>query len=277
MLRKLLGGREGAAGAAELPRLGLARVASALGAATAVRVGPLDYTTVDEPELPGPGWHRVRTRLAGHLRLRPVDDRRTRLDVLRRSSCRSRSCPATRWSASSTTATGSSSSRCSATRPAASLPRSRAPLPVTATTTPTSPPDALEPGIQTGFCCSTGGGWAPEFVAHETQLHRIDADMPDERAVLVEPFAGGIHAALLAADGRLRRGRRRARSSPCSARARWGWPRSPACAATCPTYAIIVGARYAHQQAARQGPRRRRRRAGRRAGRVPCGASTAVT
>ena len=56
----------------------------------------------------------------------------------------------------------------------------------------------LEPGIQTGFCCSTGGGWAPEFVAHETQLHRIADDMPDERAVLVEPLAGGIHAALMA-------------------------------------------------------------------------------
>ena len=55
----------------------------------------------------------------------------------------------------------------------------------------------LEPGIQTGFCCSTGGGWAPEFVAHESQLHRIGDDMPDERAVLVEPIAGGIHAALL--------------------------------------------------------------------------------
>jgi threonine dehydrogenase-like Zn-dependent dehydrogenase len=55
----------------------------------------------------------------------------------------------------------------------------------------------LEPGIQTGFCCSTGGGWAPWFWAHESQLHRIDDDVPDERAVLIEPIAGGIHAALL--------------------------------------------------------------------------------
>ena len=30
-----------------------------------MRVGPLEYATVDPPELPGPGWHRVRTRLAG--------------------------------------------------------------------------------------------------------------------------------------------------------------------------------------------------------------------
>jgi threonine dehydrogenase-like Zn-dependent dehydrogenase len=57
---------------------------------------------------------------------------------------------------------------------------------------------ALEPGIQTGFCCSTGGGWAPWFWAHESQLHRVPDDMPDERAVLIEPIAGGIHAALLA-------------------------------------------------------------------------------
>ncbi|HWL43206.1 MAG TPA: medium chain dehydrogenase/reductase family protein [Ilumatobacter sp.] len=56
----------------------------------------------------------------------------------------------------------------------------------------------LEPGIQTGFCCSTGGGWAPWLWAHESQLHPIPDDMPDERAVLVEPLAGGIHAALLA-------------------------------------------------------------------------------
>ena len=40
-------------------------MASALAPAAAVRVGPLEYTDVDPPELPGPGWHRVRTRLAG--------------------------------------------------------------------------------------------------------------------------------------------------------------------------------------------------------------------
>ena len=93
----------------------------------------------------------------------------------------------------------------------------------------------LEPGIQTGFCCSTGGGWAPKFVAHESQLHRIGDDMPDERAVLVEPIAGGIHAALMAVARRRRRPTRR--SSPCSVQARWGSPRSPGCAATCPTCA----------------------------------------
>jgi len=56
----------------------------------------------------------------------------------------------------------------------------------------------LEPGIQIGFCNSTGGGWATELIAHASQIHTIASDMPDERAVLVEPVAGGIHAALLA-------------------------------------------------------------------------------
>ncbi len=46
-------------------RLGLARIASSLGTAAAVKVGPLEYTSVDVPDLPGQGWQRVRTRLSG--------------------------------------------------------------------------------------------------------------------------------------------------------------------------------------------------------------------
>ena len=46
-------------------RLGLARVASALGASAAVRIGPLEYTSLDVPDLPGDGWQRVTTRLSG--------------------------------------------------------------------------------------------------------------------------------------------------------------------------------------------------------------------
>ena len=91
----------------------------------------------------------------------------------------------------------------------------------------------LEPGIQTGFCCSTGGGWAPWFWAHESQLHPV----PDDDA----RRAGRARRA-----ARRRRstppcwrGRRSptsvSRSSPCSAPARWDWPRSPVCGATCPT------------------------------------------
>jgi len=53
----------------------------------------------------------------------------------------------------------------------------------------------LEPGLQTGFCCETGGGWSTTMVAHESQLHTVPGDMSDEAAVMVEPAACAIHAA----------------------------------------------------------------------------------
>jgi len=56
----------------------------------------------------------------------------------------------------------------------------------------------LEPGLQTGFCESTGGGWSTEFVAHPSQLHQVPDWMSDELAVVMEPVAGGVHAALRA-------------------------------------------------------------------------------
>ncbi len=54
----------------------------------------------------------------------------------------------------------------------------------------------LKPGLQTGYCASTGGGWATELIAHETQLHQVPANFSDEQAVIIEPLAGGVHAAL---------------------------------------------------------------------------------
>jgi threonine dehydrogenase-like Zn-dependent dehydrogenase len=55
----------------------------------------------------------------------------------------------------------------------------------------------ISPGIQTGFCRDTGGGWSEgTFVAHPSQLHRVPEDVPDESAVAIEPLACAIHAAL---------------------------------------------------------------------------------
>lgn len=54
----------------------------------------------------------------------------------------------------------------------------------------------LKAGLQTGFCRSTGGGWSTEFVAHHSQLHDVPDWMSDELAVMIEPVAGGVHAAL---------------------------------------------------------------------------------
>ncbi len=55
----------------------------------------------------------------------------------------------------------------------------------------------LAPGIQTGFCRDTGGGWSEgTLVAHPSQLHRVPQDLPDEAAVATEPLACATHAAL---------------------------------------------------------------------------------
>ncbi len=55
----------------------------------------------------------------------------------------------------------------------------------------------IAPGIQTGFCGDTGGGWSEgNLVTHPSQLHRVREDVPDEVAVAVEPLACAVHAAL---------------------------------------------------------------------------------
>jgi threonine dehydrogenase-like Zn-dependent dehydrogenase len=60
---------------------------------------------------------------------------------------------------------------------------------------------AIEIGLQTGYCESTGGGWGEVVVAHPAQLHQVPDSLPDEAAVLIEPFACAVHAALRAAAG----------------------------------------------------------------------------
>jgi threonine dehydrogenase-like Zn-dependent dehydrogenase len=57
----------------------------------------------------------------------------------------------------------------------------------------------VSPGLQTGFCADTGGGWSGQLVAHVSQLHPVPDSLPDERAVLVEPLACAVHAARRAA------------------------------------------------------------------------------
>ncbi|MAT04386.1 MAG: zinc-binding alcohol dehydrogenase [Acidimicrobiaceae bacterium] len=179
-------------------KFGLARVASAVAPATSARIGPLEYRSIDDPDCPGDGWHRVHTRLAGicgsdlslveghastyfddyvsfpfvpgHEVVGELDDgTRVVLEPVLGHEARGFAPPFD-----------------------GAAPGDGDDYAHLAT-------GHLAPGIQTGFCCSTGGGWAPWFWAHESQLHRIGDDMPDERAVLVEPIAGGIHAALLAA------------------------------------------------------------------------------
>ncbi len=53
----------------------------------------------------------------------------------------------------------------------------------------------VSPGLQTGYCEDTGGGWSGRMVAHSSQLFAVPDGLSDERAVLVEPLACAIHAA----------------------------------------------------------------------------------
>ncbi len=55
---------------------------------------------------------------------------------------------------------------------------------------------SLKPGLQSGFCCETGGGWSTEMVAHASQIHAVPDTLTDADAVMIEPAACAIHAAL---------------------------------------------------------------------------------
>lgn len=57
---------------------------------------------------------------------------------------------------------------------------------------------SLAPGLQTGYCQSTGGAWSAALVAHQFQIHQVPDLLSDEEAVLVEPFSCAIHAVLKA-------------------------------------------------------------------------------
>jgi threonine dehydrogenase-like Zn-dependent dehydrogenase len=52
----------------------------------------------------------------------------------------------------------------------------------------------LGPGMQTGYCADTGGGWAGVCLAHRSQLHAVPDALSDRAAALLEPFACALHA-----------------------------------------------------------------------------------
>jgi L-iditol 2-dehydrogenase len=55
---------------------------------------------------------------------------------------------------------------------------------------------AVGTGPMIGYCPRVGGGWSHEFVAHRTQLHRLDG-LADEVAVLADPRASALRPVLL--------------------------------------------------------------------------------
>ncbi len=156
---------------------------------------------VDEPELPAPGWVRVQPTLSGicgsdlaaigghaSLYLDPLTsypfvpghevvgtlDDGTRVVIEPALGCKVRGieppCP-----------------RCAEGRPGLCYNVTEGPI---------------EVGLQTGYCADTGGGWGETLVAHPSQLHLIPATLSDEAAVLIEPFACCVHAALRGGAGK---------------------------------------------------------------------------
>lgn len=59
----------------------------------------------------------------------------------------------------------------------------------------------ISAGIQTGYCRDTGGAWSQSLVAHQSQVYTVPDSMPDEVAVITEPFACAVHGVLKAMPG----------------------------------------------------------------------------
>ena len=57
---------------------------------------------------------------------------------------------------------------------------------------------ALPPGTSLGYCAAVGGSWADSFVAHVSQLIEPPTDFTDAQALLTDPLACSLHAALAA-------------------------------------------------------------------------------
>lgn len=182
-----------------VPRIAAARIAGAVTPGGGSRYGALRLVEMDEPSLPGPGWERVRPLLAGICGsdLSTVDghasrwfepivsfpfvpghevvgrrDDGTRVVVEPVLGCAARgiapSCPA---------CTSGDVGRC------VNIAFGH-----------------LRPGLQTGYCTDTGGGWGGALVAHGSQLHAVPDALSDEAAVMVEPTACAVHGALAAGD-----------------------------------------------------------------------------
>ena len=158
-------------------------------------VGPLKLTQLDPPALPGPGWEHVTTRLAGICGsdLATIDGRASRYfealasfpfipghEVVAQRADGSRVVlepvlgPETRGEVPAWPGAGQADGNDYGHLTAG----------------------LLEPGLQTGSCASTGGGWSQMFAAHDSQLHVVDENLSDESAVMIEPTAAGIHAVL---------------------------------------------------------------------------------
>ncbi len=56
----------------------------------------------------------------------------------------------------------------------------------------------LPPATSIGYTYRTGGSWGEYFVAHQSRLFAVDAAIPDEQAVVIDPLACSLHGVLRA-------------------------------------------------------------------------------
>jgi (R,R)-butanediol dehydrogenase/meso-butanediol dehydrogenase/diacetyl reductase len=54
----------------------------------------------------------------------------------------------------------------------------------------------LAPGMFTGVCSDIGGGFAPYLVAHQSQVFKLPENIPPEAGVMIEPFAVALQAVI---------------------------------------------------------------------------------
>ena len=171
-----------------------AAVAGRLRAGAGAAVGPLALADVDEPDLPGGDWMRLRPLLAGICGsdLATIDGRSSRYfepivsfpftpghEVVGRLHDDSRAVLVPVLSC----VTRGIDPVCRACAEGRTNHCGRIAF------------GHLEPGLQSGYCTDTGGGWSASMVAHPSQLLAVPDDFSDEAAVMVEPTACAVHAA----------------------------------------------------------------------------------
>ncbi|HAM01349.1 MAG TPA: zinc-binding alcohol dehydrogenase [Acidimicrobiaceae bacterium] len=191
-----------------LPRFAAARVATSLaGSGRGVGVSPLRLTDLDAPELPGPGWARVRPLLAGICGsdLSTIDGRSSRYfeDIVSFPFVPGHEVVGVVEEPAAGGGPGTGT-RVVVEPVLGCVARGIEPPCPACAAGHTGGCERvafgqLAPGLQIGFCADTGGGWsAAGLVAHVSQLHPVPDALGDEDAVMVEPTACGVHAALAA-------------------------------------------------------------------------------
>ncbi|WLD93875.1 zinc-binding dehydrogenase [Alkalihalobacillus sp. AL-G] len=55
---------------------------------------------------------------------------------------------------------------------------------------------SLSPGLLTGACRDTGGGWSSSFVAHKSQVFPLPDEVNDLNGVMVEPLSCALHSVM---------------------------------------------------------------------------------